>query len=215
VKRVLLIILLTIAVGAPAVAQTLFVGPGILFKGGLNAGDIPEGSKTTANINFVPDINGTLKYIFAKESGVGLLFDLGYNTASYRMRPENEQIANDNNTYIYKVGFVMFAPSLYLSGFTLGAGVGLPVSSTVSNVSGTSSSTASDLSNHASPYVEIRIGGMIQALKTESGELNIVVQGGYGVTGLYQSSTGNVPYNPRPVTFGIGVNYLFSVIGRP
>ncbi len=214
-KRIVVAVLLLAGLTVVTSAQNLLVGPGVLFKAGLNAGDIPTGQKTTANVNFMPDINATLMYMFSKESSVGLLCDLGYNATSYRMRPENESAANDDNTLITKVSFLMFAPSLYLSGFTLGAGIGIPVASNSSNVSGTVDVSASSLSNHASPYIEIRLGGMIEAMKNESGVLNIVVQGGYGVTGLLQSSTGTVPYNPRPVTFGIGVNYLFGLIGRP
>jgi hypothetical protein len=213
-KFIVTILIITCSVTA-GVAQNLLVGPGILFKAGLNAGDIPTGQKTTANVNFVPDINATAKFMFTKESAVGLLFDLGYNSVSYRMRPENETVANDNNTFVSKVGHLVLAPSLFLSGFTLGAGIGFPLSTSTVNVAGNTDVSDPSLSNYSSPYVEIRMGGMIEAMKNESGVLNIVIQAGYGVTGLAQSSNGAVPFNPRPVTFGIGVNYLFGLIGRP
>lgn len=193
---------------ACATAQFLSVGPTMVFKGGVNAGNIPEGQKTGTNISVVPDFSATGLVRFAKESDMGATFDIGYSTYTYRMRPESEAASNDNNTFVHSISAVTITPGLYFAGFQLGAAFVFPSSYSVESLSGlTVPGTTTNGMN--SPAVEIRVGGLIPLWKHEDGVLNAVLHGGYMVTG--QNSNGGT-YNPTPASFGIGLNYFFTVI---
>lgn len=213
---ILLAVLVAVATNVEAQRKQLYLGPSLLFKGGVNAGNIPEGSKTGVNVHFLPDIGLTLKYMFSKSSAVGAVLDVEYATYSFRMRPESESAANDNNTLIFQPSYFSLAPSLYLSGVTIGAAFGFPTAYNVSTAAGDDISSGGTTDNLNSPSIELRLGGMIKAMESDGGELNILVRGGYSVTGLYNSeyfgSGENADeFNPVLVSFGIGVNYLFDL----
>jgi hypothetical protein len=216
-RRVLTLLVMVAVVTIAATSQNMYLGPSVVFKGGTNAGNIPEGMKTAANFNGIPDIGLTFKWMFDKESSLGLLFDAEYATYSFRMRPEDENFANDDNTLIYKPSYISFSPGLYFSGVTLNVAFGFPSGMNVQSVSGNENTffevTQQDLN---APSVEIRLGGMIRAIKSDLGEFNVVLRAGYMVTGMYQPDyfTNNGfddSYNPNIVSAGIGINYLFNL----
>lgn len=218
-KKVLILLAVLVAVVANAEAQKkqIFLGPSMLFKAGVNAGNIPDGSKTAMNFHAMPDLGLTFKYLFSKSSSVGAVLDVEYATYSFRMRPESESAANDNNTVIFQPSYISFAPSIFLSGVTLGAAFGFPSAFCVQNVAGDDfgaiAGTTDDLN---SPFIEIRLGGMIRVLESDAGELNILIRGGYNVNGLYNadyfgSEAGADEFNPVLASGGIGVNWLFDL----
>lgn len=216
-RRVLTLLVMVAVVTIAATSQNMYLGPSVVFKGGTNAGNIPTGTKTEANFNGIPDIGLTFKWMFDKESSLGLLFDAEYATYSFRMRPEDETFATDDYTYIYKPSYISFAPGLYFSGVTLNVAFGFPSGYNVQSVSGNENTpfevTQQDLN---APSVEIRLGGMIRAIKSDLGEFNVVLRAGYMVTGMYQPDyfTNNElddTYNPNIVSAGIGLNYLFNL----
>ena len=212
---ILLAVLAAVATNAEAQRKQIYLGPSLLFKAGVNAGNIPEGQKTGVNFHFLPDIGLTFKYMFSKTSAVGAVLDMDYATYSFRMRPGSESAANDNNTIVFQPSYFSLAPSLYLSGVTIGAAFGFPTAYSVSNVAGDDLSglggTSDDLN---SPSIELRLGGMIKVMESDGGELNILIRGGYNVTGLYNSEyfgDGSDEFNPVLASGGIGVNYLFDL----
>lgn len=216
-KRVLVLLSVVAVMTTTAFSQNIYLGPSVVFKGGTNAGNIPEGTKTAFNFNGLPDIGLTFKWMFDKESSLGLLFDAEYATYSFRMRPEDENVANDDNTFVYKPSYISLSPGLFFGGFTLNFAFGFPSAYSVQTVSGNDPGffevTQQDLNG---PSVEIRLGGMIRAIKSDAGELNIVVRAGYMLTGMYQPEyfTNNEldeTNNPNIVSGGIGINYLFNL----
>ncbi len=216
-KQALIVLAVLVAVAAPAEAQMkqIYLGPSLLFKGGTNAGNIQEGAKTGFNFHAIPDLGVTFKFMFSKSSGAGAILDLEYATYSFRMRPESESAATDENTFIFKPSYFSIAPSLYLSGVTIGAAFGFPMAYNVSNVAGTDlSSIAGTTDNLSSPSIELRLGGMITVLESDLGQLNVLIRGGYMVTGLYNKDYfdgGSDEFNPKMVSGGLGLNYLFDL----
>jgi len=209
---ILLAVLVAVATNVEAQRKQLYLGPSLLFKAGVNAGNIPESQKTAVNFHFLPDIGLTFKYMFSKSSAVGAVLDVEYATYSFRMRPENESTVTDDNTIITQPSYFSIAPNLYLSGVTIGAAFGFPTALSMSTVSGNDFDVSSD--NLNSPSIELRIGGMIKAMESDGGELNIVIRGGYNVTGLYSAEAfngGSDEFNPKLASGGIGVNYLFDL----
>ena len=163
-KKALLLLAILAAVATTAEAQRkqIYLGPSLLFKGGVNAGNIPEGTKTGFDFHAMPDIGVTFKYMFSKTSAMGATLDLEYATQSFRMRPESEAAANDNNTIIYQPSYFSIAPNVFLSGVTLGAAFGFPTAFSVTNVAGDDFGDLGGTSdNLTSPSIEIRLGGMI------------------------------------------------------
>lgn len=217
-KRALTLLSIVAVMTIAATGQNMYLGPSVVFKGGTNAGNIPEGTKTAANFNGIPDIGLTYKWMFDKESSLGLLFDAEYATYSFRMRPEDEDFANDDNTFIYKPSYISLAPGLFFSGVTLNVAFGFPASYTVKSVAGDDANTFFEVTQQDlnAPSIEIRLGGMIRAIKSDMGEFNIVLRAGYMVTGMYQPDyftkyNLDDTNNPNVVSAGIGFNYLFNL----
>lgn len=225
---ILLAVLAAVATNAEAQRKQIYLGPSLLFKAGVNAGNIQEGQKTGVNFHFLPDIGMTFKYMFSKNSAVGAVLDIEYTTYSFRMRPESESAANDNNTYVFQPSYFSIAPNLFLSGVTIGAAFGFPMSYSSQTVAGNEGMLGYDSSDDLnSPSIELRLGGMIKVMESDGGELNILIRGGYMVTGLYNTDaavlsdyfrgTGSdragdpATFNPALVSGGIGVNYLFDL----
>ncbi len=195
-----------------ALSQKLFVGPTLMFKGGLNAGNIPDGQKTAFNIHTMPDITANILWLFNKGANLGLMGDVGLATYSYRMRPESESIANDENTLVTETQYFIVAPSFFFSGFTIGAAFGFPTSIDISNVSGSMIVTSTSTDNLTSPLIELRAGGMIPVWETPTGRLSAIVQFGYSLTGQVKDDALVDPdLNPKNMSGGIGIAYHFNL----
>lgn len=221
-KKTLLIVaaLCLVAGSAHAQLRQFYIGPSVVFKGGINAANIPEGLKTGANFNGIPDMGFTFRWMFDKNSALGLCLDGEYSTYSFRMRPENESVANDDNTYVYKPQYITISPGLFFSGITLNLAINLPTGIDVSSVSGNASPTLFTVTSNdmTSPNMELRLGGQIKAWETETGVMNVVIRGGYMLTGLLKDEyfgTNNIfgdsSFNPNVASVGIGINYLFDL----
>lgn len=208
-KMGLLIVALALT-AISAQAQKVFLGPTLLFKAGVNAGNIPEGQKTAMNFNGAPDISANVLWLFNKNSNLGIIGDIAYSTLSFRMRPESEAAANDDNTSVIKPTYLTIAPSFYFSSFTVGLGINLPMGMNVSTVSGTEISTNSD--NLQSPLLDVRLGGMIPVLEHETGRLSVLVHFAYAISGLSKPIAGvDDTYNPKVMSGGLGLAYHFNL----
>lgn len=212
-KRTLLVVaLLGLMLVSGMQAQKMAIGPNLLWKGGVNVGNIPTGAKTEVNINPIPDFAATFRMLLNTDESVGFTADLGFAQYTYRMRPESEALANDDNTFIYKRSYLNIAPMLFLSGFQIGASFGFPLAYNLANVRGT---TEADItSKQTSPSVEVRIGGMFPVFRNKTGSVNFLVHAGYMLTGMNDTSelsTSDATTNPKTASFGLGVNYLFNL----
>lgn len=191
-------------------AQKVFLGPTLLFKAGVNAGNIPEGQKTAMNFNGAPDISANVLWLFNKGANLGIIGDFSYSTLSYRMRPESEAAANDDNTSVIKPTYFTISPGFYLSSFTIGVGLNFPMGINISSVSGNEISTNSD--NLQSPLIDVRIGGMVPVYEHETGRLSVLVHFAYAVSGLGKPIAGvDDTYNPKVMSGGLGLAYHFNL----
>lgn len=209
-RKGLTLLLVLAMLATAASAQKVFLGPTLLFKGGVNGGNIPEGSKTSMNINLMPDISANLLWLFNKNANIGVAADLAYSSLSFRMRPENESVANDDNTIVVKPSYFTIAPSVYFSGVMLGLGVNFPVGLSVASVSGNEISSNAD--NLQSPLLDFRAGGMIPVMENQSGRLSILLHFAYTLAGINKQQTGvDDTYNPKVISGGLGVAYHFNL----
>ncbi|MBU3740768.1 MAG: hypothetical protein FGM24_00620 [Candidatus Kapabacteria bacterium] len=198
-----------------ASAQMLSAGAGLLYKGGFNGGTIRDGRKTDLNFNGMVDLSAIGLLRFSKTSDMGFMLEIGTAEYSFRMRPQDEDVATDANTGVYSISKFAVTPSLYLGGFTLGASFGFGDTQTVENVDGSAVDMLRSFTDFgqvvvvASPTIELRIGGMIPLWKHDDGVLNLNLSAGYMLPGLYDNGGDN---NAKPVSAGIGLNYLFTAI---
>lgn len=215
-KRILLVIAILGSMLATGMqAQKMAIGPSLLWKGGVNSGDIPEGSKTGVNINLIPDVAATFRILLNRDETIGFTADLGYAQYTYRMRPESESVANDDNTLIFKHTYFNIAPMFYISGFQIGASFGFPLANHVVRVSGASDADLNP-SQQTSPSIELRIAGMIPVFRDKTGSVNVLIHGGYmlnniGLVSTSQATGLPVSFDPKAASFGLGVNYLFNL----
>jgi hypothetical protein len=188
------------------------VGPTLGVKGTVNTINPGTGLKTGFAFNSMPDLGVTGRLMFAKDMNIGLLLDVEMTGYGYIMRPENEDIATDANTYVSRHSYVNIAPSLYLGGLTLGVGILLPTGLTNKSVDGSDELLL--VGTQASPVLEARLGAMIPLVRSTSGDLNLTIRGTYMLGGHF---TQDVRYvinssNPQSAGLSLGLNYLFSVM---
>lgn len=220
-KRTVFALLVFLAFASGVMAQNIFLGPYVLLKVGINGAGTPEGSKSSLNFNGIPDFGITAKWMFDRYSSLGLVGDVGYSTYSFRIGPDNADEAADASTIIFKPSYFTIVPSIYLSGFTLGVAFGIPVAYSVQNAKGDDRSALflADTRDLTSPLIELRVGGMIPVVKSETGTLSILLQGGYMLTGMvnstywqnYRNMFRDYANNPKVISLGVGVNYLFNL----
>ncbi|MEN3027624.1 MAG: hypothetical protein ABDH31_08025, partial [Chlorobiota bacterium] len=96
------------------------VGAGIHPKFGINAGEIPSGTKTGVAFTGFPDfwLQGLLPLDQYGDIAVGL--DVGYSSHAFITKPGDDEMATDSNTFTQHYRFIGIAPTFYLN--VLGVG---------------------------------------------------------------------------------------------
>jgi hypothetical protein len=194
-NRGVVLVVMVLLMAASASAQKVFLGPALTFKGGLNVGNIPDGQKTAFDIHVMPDITANVLWLFNKGASLGLLGDVGYATYSFRMMPENENLATDDATIIIQTSYFIVAPGFFFSGFTVGVAIGFPAALNSKSVSGSLSVDGS--TDDLNTLIELRGGGMIPLWDTQTGRLSLIVHFGYGLTGLLKMEKSVQNSTPR------------------
>lgn len=190
----------------------LSAGPFFALKGGVNGGYIPEGRKNAALFNGLPDFGITLFYPLGEESDLGLMMDLAYTTYAYQIEGVDVNYKAD-----CKYSYISFAPNMHYNGFVAGFNFGMPIDNSFGD------KLKSEKLNF---MVEIRLGYVYPLLNDEDGSLNVFMQAGYMMTGLFSDYVKDDPllatipptypekftnkYNPRTVSLLIGLNYLLN-----
>jgi len=203
---------------ATSSAVEVSLGPTLAVKGTVNTVAPGNGFKTGFALNNMPDIGLTTRIMLAKDMGIGLLLDVESTGYGYIVRPENEDFANDSNSYLTRHSYITIAPSLYLGGLTLGVGIMLPTNRTTKTVSGDELLGASIGEQQASPALEVRLGAMIPLIRSNSGDLTFNIRGTYMLGGHFVTEVQSYPLaflpvsNPQSASLSIGLTYLFHVV---
>ncbi len=194
-------------------AGDLSVGATVVAKAGINT-NVPDGTKTDVNFNSLPDINASILYLFSNGSNTGINLDLGYDTYSFKMRPENDAVSNDLTTSISTYHNFSIAPSLYLGGFQLGFAYGIPMGYSEISVDGTRDNTSRIETTIGKPSstFELRIGAVIPVVRGKSSSLNLNIRGGYMLTNMHSGGViVDDDFIPRAASIGAGLSYYFTV----
>ncbi|MFC2131465.1 hypothetical protein ACFLSQ_08520 [Bacteroidota bacterium] len=176
------------------------VGPFIGLKGGVNAADIPWGSKNGFAFNTMPEIGVTGYLPFVEDAFFGGAVDLAYSTSGFLMK-----YGELKHTHQYN--YFNFSPYLYASGFTLGLNFGIPLGGTISSSNNDEDVDSDDMAT----LIDVRLGGMIDVYANETGRLNIIIVGSYSLSGLLNKEYGG-EYNYHPGQMYIGLNYMFNLV---
>lgn len=214
-KRLLTLIFAAAIATSAASAQEIDLGPSIGVKGTVNTVAPGDGLKTGFAINGLPDIGLTTRVLFSPGSGIGMLLDLEMSGYGYLIRPENEDIADDDNSFITRHSYFTVAPSLNLGGLTLGVGISFPTGQTTTEVDG--DQAINPVGTQASPVLDARLGAMIPLYRGKGGEFNMVIRASYMLGGHYTTDVGTYPLslktsNPQSAGLVLGFNYLFRVL---
>ncbi len=191
----------------------LSIGPYFAFKGGVNGGNVQLGRKNALSFYAVPDFGVAVHYALKDDYSVALSCNLGYSTYSYGL------IGVDNDVnYNFHYGYISISPNIYFMYFNLGFTLGYPINADF----GESINT-----NHLNPLAEFNLGAYYPIMYDEDMEMDVFINAGYMLAGVYKDYAKDDPlknlvkavppdittdlYNPRAITFAIGINYLFSI----
>lgn len=208
-----------ICMARAASAIEVSLGPTIAAKGTVNTVNPGTGLKTGFAFNTMPDLGLTTRMMFAKDMSLGLTLDIESTSYGYLMRPENEDIANDDNSFVTRHNYLTVAPSFFLGGLTLGVGVMFPSGQTTESLDDDDAPVP--MGTQASPALEARLGAMIPLVRSKVGDLNLSIRATYMLSGHYTSEVKtynnvlvpNTPFsNPQSAGLSLGFTYLFHVV---
>ncbi len=192
--------------------KQLSIGPVIGYKAGISAVNTPQGRKNGVAPSKIPDFGVSAYVPLSSTSNLGLDAEIGLSSYAYLMKS-----AFNDKSYQFNHSYITINPNFYFSGFIIGLSFGIPVSS---DYDGKEIKTSQQ-----NILTEIKIGGMIPIFKDETGELNIVIMGGYALSGVFSDFVKYDPvknelpptetitkvFNPRIATLGVGFNFLFDL----
>ena len=231
----------------------MYIGPYIIGKASLKS-EVAEGWKTGIVFDLPPDFGVSIMFPFGTKTNIGFGLDLGHASYGYQFRPENNSA--DSITIIARYSYFNMFPHFNLGGFVIGMNFGFANGAstrtrldTAASIVGTftvdtnSSSrpvtyfpgdptTGAGPLQYMAPLMEVRIGGAIPVVTSETGRLNVLIQAGYGLSGVFEDFRnyegsypidGNQPpgvrirtqpqesLNPHFISFGIGLAYHFRL----
>lgn len=233
---------------------SLWVGPYLMGKASIKT-EVAEGWKTGIVFNVPPDFGASILVPFGKHSTVGFGLDFGLANYGYQFRPENDP--RDSVTVVARYSYVNVFPHLNLGGFIIGVNFGMVNGARTRTVLDSAASIVGEFSidesanpdtvvfENGSPdfgpgplqymasMVEVRIGGAIPVVTTDFGRLDVLMQAGYSLSGLfedYRNYEGSYPIkaldpqnprqrttqpqeslNPHIVSLSLGLCYRFRL----
>lgn len=197
--------------------KVLSIGPTIGYKAGISVVNTPLGRKNGVSFNKLPDF-GLLSYIpMSKSENIGLQLDIMYTQYSYKMvsAHDNKKEFNFHHSYI------AINPNFYFKGMIFGFAILIPNNSKIED---------SEIKNSfINTSFMLNLGYQHQIYIDDSGELNIFLNGGYFLNGVYKDFSKNDPmnsilpadervtkiHNPRIASLQVGFNFLFDLIKKP
>jgi hypothetical protein len=190
-------------------SKRVAIGPEFLAGGSVYAGDVPTGLKTDARFSFNA---GALGYLNMTPS-FAFILGIVYDSRGVNFHKENDATQLENSTFNY----LSFQPGIKFKDFTLGLGIGIPMSAKVEREITGLNATNDIATGSLNTLLELRIGATVPIIEGESGDFRFIINGSYPLSKVYQGSTG-FPFvtiatskdGPVP-TVQAGFSYLFGV----
>lgn len=210
------------------------VGGYIASKIGLNSASIPYTRQTSFSFNGIPDFGVMCFFPIHKTYQIALLGELGFTTNSYgeNIDPDfNSTLPNNlREEYVFRHNYISGNIGVAIRSITMGIGIGLPVGGSYVNSSKGVMFSSSIPTTNLQPIFDLKLGAMFPIYYDRSGRLNLHINGGYVLTGIYSNSmdayqhvsqevrdaTGfpanlGKEYNPLPLSLSLGLSYLFTL----
>lgn len=200
-KKVLLYFVFSLILVNFSYAQSNYpisIGIELGYKAGINAADVPQGTKNGVSFADLPDF-GLQGYLpFQGDNNMGVLGNLGYYTFPYKFTFEG-----NNSEIKYNFRYIAFGLDFYLSGFTIGLNYGFPSAAKIED---------KDLNTDLlANLFEFRLGGHIPMLYTDFGRLNFNIKASYFISGQYNDNNILQGKNTNPASLSFGVSFLFDL----
>jgi hypothetical protein len=219
--RCFLIVGLLVAATAAAPAQFVYrfaAGVGIHPKFGINAGEIPSGTKTGVAFTGIPDIWAQGVLPLDRYGEICAALDVGYASHAFVTKPGDADTTNEGNTFVQRYRYLSIAPTFYLNVLGLGLNIGIPLGATLRNQRGDVERELA--SSDLNVLVELRLGISAPLVKDpKRGRLNFQLFASYGLTKMPAKSyelirLGPQPpveerYAPRIAALAVGLSYHF------
>ena len=219
-KKISIIIATFFLLNLISLAQPLrdfSIGPFFSLKAGLNGGNVMDGRKNAVSFNGIPDLGASLFVPLSESSDLGLEAEMAYTTYSYMIKG-----VNVDKDYTLKYHYLTLNPNFYFNWLIIGFNFGLPLSADFGE------SISTDI---LEIMIEFKLGAMFPLMTDESGSLNLNLQAGYMLTGIYKDFPKNDPllpyipevppqtisskFNPRALSLSLGVSYLMNLNSVP
>jgi hypothetical protein len=192
--------------------KNIKVGAMLTAGGATSAGPVATGTKTSPGFA----LSGGALAIFPFSPNIGFDLAVCYDSRMVSFHDE----ANTSNGVDISAGYLSIRPGFNLGGFTIGLGIGLPMSVSVAqntppnhNFPFVPSASSSDMTM----LLEGRIGGSIPIMQTDKAELRFLIEGAYGFSPIFSSDfvtknggTDNTKNNGPLATLQLGFAYLFD-----
>jgi len=188
-----------------------YVGPMLGVNGMISTNSPNERKEQVAFGGF--DVGVATLVPFEKTEKLGLLLELFYTSQTLKFE-DNIQGPSGSN-FQQEYGYFNISPSIYLSGFTMGLNIGIPMGDMTNLVGANSVPPANTL--ELKTRFDVRLGGYFDVVESETGKAFVSVFGSYNLNGLYdynsdiQNSGANLSFIPQPASIHIGFSYLFKV----
>ena len=199
------------------VTKVLSIGPSIAYKAGVSAINTPLGRKNGVSFNKIPDFGLSTYFPLSKTENIGLQLDIAYSQYSYKMISAHDS----KKEYNFHHSYIAVNPNFYFKGMLFGF---------AALIASNSKNENSDLKNNIlKTSFALNLGYEYPIYVDDSGELNIFINGGYFLNGVYKNFVKNDPmkeilpadekvtgiHNPRVASLQLGFNFLFDLKKKP
>ena len=212
-KKFLVVAMLFCAFVVAASAQSEFIretenykmgiGPILGYKMGVNAADTQDGVKNGVGAATMPDFGAQFYMPLDPENKMGLIIDAVYANYPYILKYGDVELSDNFNYFGIGANF-------FLSGFTVGLNVGLPMGGTRGTPDGDKDIQSASLNT----MFEFRIGGNFTLNESNTGRLILFINLGYQINGQYSDDLNLGTYNTHPASIQLGLGYLLNLGGE-
>jgi hypothetical protein len=189
----------------------LVLGPAAEAGGSIWTGSVADKFKTSQELSF----EGGIMAYYATNESFAFTLGLAYDSRGVNFHNYNDATIADNLT----LGYFSIQPGLKFKDFTLGLGIGLPMTITDAITANGQSLSVTPTTNQAT-LVEIRLGASVPIATGDGGEFRFIVDASYPFTNTFNNlnlsggtETGTPYKSDGPTaTLRAGFCYLFTLM---
>jgi hypothetical protein len=177
-------------------------GPMVAYKLGINAADPPQGIKNGVGTAGMPDLGISYYLPLNPDDKMGLFVDAAYASYAYI-----QKFDGSSTDWTDRFTYLAFGPNFYISGFTIGLNIGIPLS----GERVFSDRTMEIQSSTLATMFEFKVGGHFTLNESELGRLNLFLNGSYQINGQYTDDLNLGAINYHPASLQVGLSYIFNM----